>query len=413
MSVIPTSDERLRTWLDSNQLARERLALAIIKTDKRFKDIQPRHPRGGPDGGRDIQAIYDSKKVFIAVGFLNSANDSDKDRRKTINKFKSDLKRAKKECKDLQNFVFITNVNLTITQKQKAMEHAKNEGIIYLCDIYDRERIRIVLDSPDGFAIRYQYLGIPLSEAEQAAFFTKWGDTLQDSISQSFESVSDKLSRIQFLQEANKPLRSINFVCRLKDNVDIGGSPHYRAVMVISSPTPMAKFKQLHIGTCDAGFSAGIRRASFTNDGVVRAFWEDDPKHIITSGGGEWDRPIRRIVGTGGYWKFGYRKPMVNLLDLDECFFGFFTNESLAHKINSIEVYANEYLLWHSDMRDLYAGIHSYTPKTPWEFAASELNDRWVRIMPKSGAGFLHFDDITPKRFYDPKPISDKYLTSK
>jgi len=411
MSVHLT-DERLQTWLDSNHLDRERLALAVIKTDKRFRDVRPIHPRGGPDKGRDIQGIYDGKEVFIAVGFLNSANDSDKDRRKTLKKFESDLKRAKEECKDLQNFIFITNVNLTATQKQKVIEHAKSEGIIYLCDIYDRERIRIVLDSPDGLAIRYQYLGISLSEAEQAAFFTKWGDTLQDFISQSFESVGDKLSRIQFLQEANKPLRSLNFVLRLKDNADIGDSPHYRAVMIISSVTPMAKFRQLHIGTCDAGFSSGIRRTTFTNDGVVRAFWEDDPQNIILSGGGIWDRPIRSIVGTGGYWKYGSREPMVNLWDLNECYFGFFTNESLSNKIDSIEVYANEYLLWASGMQDLHAHIHSHTPKTPWEFTASELNDRWVRIMPKSGAGVLRFDDITPKRFYVAKPISDKYLTN-
>jgi len=404
------TDERLRNWLDSNQLDRERLALAVIKTDKRFKDVQPRHPRGGPDGGRDIQAIYEGKEVFIAVGFLNSANDSDKDRKKTIRKFKSDLKRAKEKCKDLQNFIFITNVNLTITQKQKAIEHARDKDI-YLCDIYDRERLRIILDSPDGFAIRYQYLRISLSEAEQAAFFTKWGDTLQDFISQSFESVSDKLSRIQFLQEAHRPLRSLNFICRFKDDANIGVSPHYRAVMIISGVTPMAKFKQLHVGTCDAGFNAGIRRATFTNDGVIHAFWEDNPKHIITSGGGEWDRPIRSIVGTGGYWKFGSRKPMINLWDLDECYFCFFVNESLSNMIDRIEIYANEYLLWHSNMQDLHADIHKYIPKTPWEFASSELKDRWVRIMPRSGVGVLRFDDITPKRFFDPKPISDKCLS--
>ena len=384
--------------------------MAIIKTDKRFKDVHPRHPRGGPDGGRDIQAIYEGKEVFIAVGFLNSANDNDKDRKKTIRKFKSDLKRAKEECKDLQNFIFITNVNLTITQKRKAIEHARDKGI-YLCDIYDRERLRIILDSPDGFAIRYQYLGISLSEAEQAAFFTKWGDTLQDFISQSFESVGDKLSRIQFLQEAHRPLRSLNFIFRLKDNANIGNSPHYRVVMAILSKTLMAKFRELHVGTCDAGFSAGIRRTTFTNDGYVQAFWEKDPKHVILSGAGSWNRPIRTIIGAGGYSEFAHRNPMVNLWDLDECYFGFFVNESLANMIDRIEIYANEYLLWHSNMQNMHADIHKYIPKTPWEFASSELKDRWVRIMPRSGVGVLRFDDITPKRFFDPKPISDKYLT--
>jgi len=361
--------------------------------------------------GRDIQAIYDGKIAFFAVGFLNSANDDNTNRKKTINKFKSDLKRAKEECKDLQNFIFIANVNLTITQKQNAIKHAKGKGIS-LCDIYDRERIRILLDSPDGFAIRHQYLNIPLSEAEQAAFFTKWGDTLQDFISQSFESVSEKLSRIHFLQEAYRPLRSLVFICRLRGNVDIGDSPHYRAVMVISRNASMAKFKQLHIGTCDAGFSAGMKRTTFTNNGVVHAFWEDNPKRVILSGAGVWNRPIRTIVGRGGYSEYESRDPMINLWDLDECYFGFFVNESIANIINRIELYANGYLLWHSDIEDLHADKHDFTPETPWEFATSELNDRWIRIMPKSGVGVLRFDDITPQRFYSPKPISDKYLAT-
>jgi hypothetical protein len=38
------------------------------------------------------------------------------------------------------------------------------------CEVVDRERMRIALDSPDGFSIRFQYLDIPLSEAEQASF---------------------------------------------------------------------------------------------------------------------------------------------------------------------------------------------------------------------------------------------------
>ena len=45
--------------------------------------------------------------------------------------------------------------------------------------VFDQERIRIVLDSADGFSIRFQYLQIPLSEAEQATFFAKWGDDIQ------------------------------------------------------------------------------------------------------------------------------------------------------------------------------------------------------------------------------------------
>lgn len=403
------TDERLCSWLDSDNLTRERLSLAIIKSNNKYKDVYPVHPRGGPDKGRDIEAILNNEKVIIAVGFLNSANDSNDHRKKIIKKFESDLKRAKEEFEDLHSFVFITNVNLTMTQKEKAKQYAKSNGISF-CDIYDRELIRILLDSPDGFVIRYQYLGISLSETEQVAFFTKWGDALQNFISKSFESVDEKLSRIQFLQEANRPLRSLNCILRLKDELYINDSSHFRIVMVIMPTTPLKKFRQLHIGACDVGLSSGIKRSNFIDDGIILSFWEDNPKHVIMSGSRSWNKPVFTIIANGGYSEWDIRNPMINLCDLDECHFGFFVNESLARIIRSIEVNANDYLLWFSEIDNLHIDEHKTIPLTPWDFTPSELKDKWVRIMPSSGVGFLSFGDITPKRIYHPKPISTNYL---
>jgi hypothetical protein len=45
-------------------------------------------------------------------------------------------------------------------------EEARQAGIEH-CGILDRERLRIELDSPAGFFVRFQHLGVPLSEAEQ------------------------------------------------------------------------------------------------------------------------------------------------------------------------------------------------------------------------------------------------------
>lgn len=43
------TDERLRSWLDGNQLDRERMCQALLNLDQRFRDVRPLHPRGGPD----------------------------------------------------------------------------------------------------------------------------------------------------------------------------------------------------------------------------------------------------------------------------------------------------------------------------------------------------------------------------
>lgn len=55
---------------------------ALLALDPHYTDVRPRHPSGGPDGGRDMKAIYDGdRQVFGAVGFVNGANDSDEQKR--------------------------------------------------------------------------------------------------------------------------------------------------------------------------------------------------------------------------------------------------------------------------------------------------------------------------------------------
>src|SRR5438477_11244101 len=108
------TDERLRSWLDTQQLARERLCLAVLSLDKRFTNIRPRNPRGGRDGGRDLEATYkDGRQAWAAIGFQNSVSDSREEKKAAVQKFKKDLARALKEEKNLKVFVAFTNVGLT------------------------------------------------------------------------------------------------------------------------------------------------------------------------------------------------------------------------------------------------------------------------------------------------------------
>ena len=89
------TDEHLKSYLDTNQIHREQMCRAVLAIDKRFTDVRPRHPRGGPDGGRDIEAIFRKEhKTYGAVGFVNQANDSNKQKTKIRKKFKEDLESA-------------------------------------------------------------------------------------------------------------------------------------------------------------------------------------------------------------------------------------------------------------------------------------------------------------------------------
>lgn len=115
-----STDERLKSYLDTNQLNREQMCRALLAIDRRFSDVRPRHPRGGPDGGRDIEANFkQEQKAFGSVGFVNQANDSDEQKRQIKKKFKDDTKSALDSKENPEVFVFLTNINLTIGEKEE------------------------------------------------------------------------------------------------------------------------------------------------------------------------------------------------------------------------------------------------------------------------------------------------------
>jgi hypothetical protein len=245
------TDERLKSYLDTNQLHREQMCRAVLAIDKRFTDVRPRHPRGGPDGGRDIQAIFrESQTAFGAVGFVNQANDSNEHKKRVREKFIEDYQSALAAEAKPDVFVFFTNVNLTVGEKDALIADAKAAGIAS-AEIFDRERIRIALDEPDGFAIRYQFLKLPLSDAEQASFFAKWGDDIQSVISSGFQRVEQTLERIMFLQEAYDVLSSLNLIFELDRVYDADEIGHFRAFCRAQLVEPRHRIFGLLFGSAD------------------------------------------------------------------------------------------------------------------------------------------------------------------
>jgi hypothetical protein len=161
------------------------MCLALLTLDSRFANPKPRRPKGGPDGARDIEVTFEGVETWGAVGFRNSANDSNEDKAWVRQKFQSDLTKALKENEDLESFVFITNVDLTPAELRSLREFAEAKSVTKV-EIFYRERMRHLLDSAAGLGFRFTYLGIPLSEAEQVAFFEKFGAQLEDLMLRRF-----------------------------------------------------------------------------------------------------------------------------------------------------------------------------------------------------------------------------------
>jgi hypothetical protein len=445
------TDIRLRSRLDANQRDREQMCRSILALDSHYTEIRPRHPLGGPDGGRDIEALFEGDRVtFGAVGFANSANDSPEQKRVIRSKFSSDLDSAFSAEPKIKAFVFLTNLHFTMGEQQEMKEEARSRGIEH-CDVLDRERLRIELDSPAGFFIRFQYLDIPLSEAEQASFLSRYGDRIQEVVSTGFERVERTLNRILFLQEAGDVLDGIYVRFSLKQPYPADQIGHFRAFVHVLLRAIKHDIVAIWFGSSDragryshdmggppvyrlAGIAAGIGSGQWEKHIRAPGQAQSNGDHVSLDsldGSGEPNKEPNRndvrstaadekltLVGAGS--SIGYDpvpsitvhyshddplirfRPRLQLRDLDDCTFMPVLNQSLAEKLHSIEVFANAYKVASIGPEEFQIDRSTYPSNEPGNFTPEELADPWVRIRPTAMASafHLHFSLQTPRRMY-------------
>ena len=444
------TDIRLRSWLDANQRDREQMCRAVLALDQQYTDVRPRHPSGGPDGGRDIEAVYDGgRSAYGAAGFHNGANDSDEQKKRIRAKFTSDLESALKAKSDLKVFAFLTNVHLTMGEQSEMKEEARKGGIEH-CDILDRERLRIELDSPAGFFIRFQHLGIPLSEAEQASFLTRYGDRIQEVVSTGFQRIERTLNRILFLQEATDVLSGIYVRFRLKESYAATDIGHFRAFVSLYLRAITHDILGIWFGSTDKpdrfrddiplkrdvpGIAAGIATGQWEKHVRLPRQGQDDDRESEASedrkntaadaSSDETDDDQLEPVGGGS--SIGLDpvpaitvhythddalirfRPRIQLRDLDDCMFLPLMSLSLAEKVDTIEVLANGYKLAHIGPEDFQIDRSSFQSDIDQSFSTEELADPWVRLRPAemSSAFHLRFTSNTPRRLFGHQETPD------
>jgi hypothetical protein len=445
---MPTeTDVRLRSQLDSNQRDREQMCRSVLALDPHYSDVRHRHPSGGPDGGRDIEAVFDGERVaYGAVGFHNGANDSNEQKKRIRAKFSSDLKSALAAKPDLKVFVFLTNLHFTMGEQDKMKEKARKAGIEH-CDILDRERLRIELDSPAGFFVRFQHLGIPLSEAEQASFLAHYGDRVQEIVSTGFQRVERTLNRILFLQESRDILDGVHVRFQLKESYPAAEIGHFRAFALIY-------LRAMKHGIWGFWFGSSDKSNRFRDD--VADDKDDEPGGIAHGiGSGQWEKRIKvpspvgndndaepdlktreadqdadddnDMVQVGWGSSIGmdpvsviiihydHDDPIIRLRarlelrDLEDCSFMPVLSRSLAKKLHSIEVFANGYKLAYIGHDELRIDYSRYDSTVPNAFTPEELADPSVRIRPSdnSAAFYLLFSSTTPRRMFTHEETPD------
>jgi hypothetical protein len=365
-----------------------------------------------------------------AVGFVNQANDSDRQKRTIAEKFEDDAKAAKDADTKPTVFVFMTNLNLTLGEKEDLRKLAIDAGFTE-CEIFDRERMRIALDNADGFALRFQILGLPLSEAEQATFFAKWGDDIQSLVSTGFQRLERSLDRLLFLSEANDVLDGLHIHFELDRAYSADEIGHFRSFCHLFLREIKHNIMMVLFGSTDrAGRFDPDDREYFAaqrpgiRHGIAGGQWEE---HVHLSeeetqkdehtSGEEDNRPTYVQVGSSSsigrnevkFVSAQYShddtlirfRPRLCLKDLDGAGWMPVVNASLAEKIVAIHVFANGYKLDEVRSTDFHIDRSETTPEPLDQFSAEELADPWVRIRPNNASNFhLHFFQQTPLRLF-------------
>ncbi len=429
VSIPYQTEERLKGYLDSNQLHRERLCLGVLSIDRRYSDVRPRQPRGGPDGGRDVEAVFQSElKTYGAIGFLNQANDSTPQKTQIRNKFSDDLASALEAEPDLGAFVFFTNIDLTVGEEEALIAEAREGGVRH-CEIFDRERIRVSLDSPDGFAIRFQYLGLALSEAEQASFFARWGDDIQSLVASGFQRVEKLLDRLLFLEESRDAMSYLTVAAELDREYEGAEIGHVRFFCSVYLKEVRHGILGLLLGVFDRAFRLAEenRLTQGTSSGIEHGFggaqWqnrvsegepedsdEEEDRYFLSGSLQSRGRKTLKSIATAyrddSWIRF---EPGIALRDLNEASWILFCNRSLASRIATIRVYAGGYELDRIERGGFAVDESDFPADFPIPFSEQELEDRWVRIRPASGNSTfdLRFYSTTPKRLAVPSHFSE------
>jgi hypothetical protein len=164
---------------DKGQPFAERMAAKILRIEG-YTNLDPQCPTGGPDGTKDILCQKDGRKLVAGCYFPNGQKPiSD-----ISDKFSDDYKGVAKNHVD--GFVFITNQKITPNERMGITSKFSSSEILH------GERVVGVLDSPKGYGVRLEYLGIELTKAEQISFLESYLD-----LKTHFEEIKETLDVIK------------------------------------------------------------------------------------------------------------------------------------------------------------------------------------------------------------------------
>lgn len=178
------------------QTKAERLCASLLSIEG-YKSIDPQCPLGGPDGLKDIVCIKDNWK-YIGASYFPPTNQLFKDIKE---KFIHDLEGV--TTNNANGICFFTNQRITPAERKELEDLADEKEQVSI--IYHIERIRAILDAPQGYGLRLEYLGIAMEMEEQLDFWSSWKKDFLDILQnheQKFDVIIHQLSNFARTQSA-------------------------------------------------------------------------------------------------------------------------------------------------------------------------------------------------------------------
>lgn len=153
-----TTEGLLRDWRFGQTLA-ERLAAALLQLEG-YRDVDPQHPLGGPDGLKDVLCRRNGVRWVAAAYFPTTPVTFSAIKKK----FGEDVRGV--AANGASGFAFFVNQRLSDTERKKlkATSPAPHN------QIYHVERMVHLLNSARGAGLRREYLGIEMTTEETWAF---------------------------------------------------------------------------------------------------------------------------------------------------------------------------------------------------------------------------------------------------
>lgn len=195
---------RLLEW-DKGQAASERLA-ALILEQEGFRDIDPSHPLGGKDGGKDMLCEFNNFK-WIGAAYFPRGQQSFNEIKK---KYRHDLEGVYRN--EAKGIAFITNQELSLMERKILEEMDKTVDV----RIYHLERIANILNTPKMYGIRLEYLEIEMTKEEQLSYFSYVNEQGITRIEQKLDdlcaNIRNQTEKISVFDDTEEEVRTLKEV---------------------------------------------------------------------------------------------------------------------------------------------------------------------------------------------------------